>query len=155
MFTGKLFTVKMTVSMFKQGGIPEEVIYYRQKLPLELLCEYKWYFEWLAALVKARHPHRKVVLEYFDTTFPCGEDWVRENLPKKLADKRKRLKTCQKKMASPRDLFGFEAEEASRKAENLAGEIEPLERGEYNYYTPPAYINEVRKWAGREKTVKG
>lgn len=151
MIPRKLFTVKITVSMRNYPGIPEATIYYRQKMTLDLLTEYGWYFRWMASLVQARHPHRKVSLACFDTTFPCGEDWIRGNLPKRLMSKRRQLAAQNRKASTPEDLFGIGAEKAARKAETIRREIERLENGDYDYYVPPAYINDIRKWSGREK----
>jgi len=149
MYKEKLFTVKMTVSMRGHPGIPEETIYYRQKLPLDLLCRYKWYFEWLAALVKAAHPHRRVVLEYFGTTSPCGQDYIDVMLPKRLAAKRRELAKWTRERQD--DLFGFASSRAGEKTENVRKEISLLEQGVYTGpYVPPPYINEIRRWAKRK-----
>lgn len=153
MYKEKLYTVKMTISILDNPGIPEETIYYRQKLPLDLLCSYKWYFEWLAALVKAAHPHRRVILEYFDTTCPCGQDFIDKMLPKRLAAKRKELAKWTRERQD--DLFGFASSRAKEKAEKIRKEIALLENGTYTGpYVPPSYINSVRRWVGREKTTR-
>ncbi len=151
MYKEKLYTVKITVSMLGYPGIQEEVIYYRQKLPLNLLCRYKWYFEWLAAIVKATHPHRRVVLDYFDTTYPCGRDFIDEMLPKRLTAKRKELAKWTKERQD--DLFGFASARAGEKAESVRKEIALLEQGIYTGpYVPPEYINKIRQWRDNPDT---
>ena len=30
--------------------------------------------------------------------------------------------------------------------QNVQGEIDALERGEFNYYVPPEYINTIKRW---------
>ena len=44
------------------GCLADETIYYRYNLPMRIVERWKWYFEYLAALVKYYNPRRKVEL---------------------------------------------------------------------------------------------
>lgn len=62
-----------------------EVIYYRNKLPMWIIEQWKWYFEYLAALVKVNNPRRKVELIICAQTLKQGQEYIEE--------KRKNCKT--------------------------------------------------------------
>lgn len=138
------FCVKISVSMLREH-IVEEVAYFNYGLPMDVFERYKWYYEYLAARIKVKNPKRRVELEYGHCEVPCGQDWIDIHLPKRLQWKRRELK----KLTNPNrqdDLFGFTSSSCAKKAAGVQKEIEALERGEYNYYVPPTYINKIKKW---------
>lgn len=49
------------IELYK-GCHVEEVVYYRYEVPHTTLSNYRWYFEYLAALVKVAHPKDRVNL---------------------------------------------------------------------------------------------
>lgn len=147
------FTVKITVSAYK-SHIMEETVYYRYKVPFDHVVRFKWYFEWLASLVKSHHPHRKVLLEVFkrDTdSVLCGEDFLKKTLPDKIRGLKAKITAERNKASRTDDLFGFAAGKADEKIRGYEDRIAAYERGEYDGWVPPTYINTVRKWLTDEK----
>ena len=113
--------------------------------PLWLVEKWKWYFEYLAARIKVKNPRRKVELLIVACETPCGEDYISEHAKNFLRAKKIKLK----KLRSGRyedDLFGWAKEKRSKEEEAVLEEIEALERGEFNYWTPATYINKIKNW---------
>lgn len=50
------------------------------------------------------------------------------------------------------DLFSLTRQSHNEKMQNVQGEIDALERGEFNYYVPPEYINTIKKWITPDET---
>jgi len=123
----------------------DEVVYYRNKLPMEIVEQWKWYFEYLAARIKVRHPRRKVELAICAQTLLQGEEYITVKSASFLKAKKGQLKRLQERPVVP-DLFGFNQEAMNKKIEALEAEIEALERGEFNYYVPQTYINNIKEW---------
>ena len=44
------------------------------------------------------------------------------------------------------DLFGLAKADNEAKIDSVKAEIEALERGEFNYYVPPTYINKIKDY---------
>lgn len=132
-----------------QGCYVEDVAYYRYNLSLQLAERWKWYFEYLTALIKVHNPHRKVELIICSQQdVLCGHDYIREKTKNLLRAKRIKLR----KTLSGRyedDLFGFAKLEAHTIADNIQREIADLERGKFNYYVPTTYKNNVKKWISK------
>lgn len=133
------------INLYK-GCWVEEVIYFQYALPLQLVERWKWYFEYLAALVKVHNPHRKVELVICaQDNVLCGEDYISEKTKNLLRAKKIKLK--QTRMGTyVDDLFGFAKAEQENKIAEVQREIDALERGEINFYVPPKYINKIKKW---------
>ena len=123
----------------------EEVVYYRNKLPMWIVEQWKWYFEYLAARIKVKNPRRKVELVICAQTLLQGEEYIKAKTITLLRAKRIQLKKQQERHIDV-DLFGFAQEIRSKKIEALMTEIEALERGEFNYYVPQTYINTIKDW---------
>lgn len=127
------------------GFTPEKVIYLRTGLNVESLVKWKWYFEYLQALVKVHHPKRKVELTTGVATVLLGDEWKQYKTATLLKHRKSKLKQLESTEVE-RDLFGF-AEEANN--ENIAkvkNEIEQLENGTYPIAEFPEYINEIKQW---------
>ena len=124
----------------------EEVIYYRYNQPLQFVERWKWYFEYLAALVKVHNPHRKVELIICaQSDVLCGADYISDKTKTLLRAKKSKLK----KMVTGRyedDLFGFAKVEHDNKISDIQEEIDALDRGEFRYHIPPTEINNIKKW---------
>ena len=123
----------------------DEVVYYRNKLPMWIVEQWKWYFEYLAARIKVRHPKRKVELVICAQTLLQGEEYITVKSASFLKAKKGHLKRLQERPVVP-DLFGFSQEARDGKIQALMAEIEALERGEFNYYVPQTYINTIKEW---------
>ena len=114
----KQICVKITIY---KGSHADEVVYYRNKLPIEIAEKRKWYFEYLAALVKVNNPKRKVELVM------CVQTLLQQGV---VDD----------------DLFGFNQQRNEEKRKCIENEIAALERGEFNYYVPQTYINKIKQF---------
>ena len=141
--------VKIDISRVDGCGT-EDVIYYRYKLPMNLQLRYRWYFEYLTALVKVHNPKRRVTLytwrcdQVSGKTILCGQEYIKARIPKLIAGKKRTIAKIRKNTEA--DLFGLRQAEREDKIAQLQAEIDALERGEFNYYIPPTYINKIKKW---------
>lgn len=104
-----------------------------------------WYFEYLAALVKVSNPHRHVDLYVGPQTLRQGQDYVEHKIETLLRAKRARLKKEESRIIDD-DLFGYSSEAQRKRIDGLYSEINKLERGEFNGYIPPIYINNIKVW---------
>lgn len=128
--------VKITI--FK-GHHADEVVYYRNKLSVSMIEKWRWYFEYLAALIKVNNPLRKTELTICPQTLLQGEEYIEEKSKTLLKAKRTKLKTLQNKPVQ-NDLFNYAKQEQDSKIQTVQSEINALEQGEFNYYVPPTYI---------------
>lgn len=128
------------------GCLADKTIYYRYDMPMRIVEKWKWYFEYLSARVKCANPRRKVELVMASQeNCLCGADYVGEKTKSLLRARTIKLKKLQTGRVED-DLFGFGRDEQIAKEESVKREIEALERGEFNYYVPPTYINEIKKY---------
>lgn len=125
-----------------------EVIYYRNKLPMWIIEQWRWYFEYIAALVKVNNPRRKIELIICAQTLKQGQEYIKEKSKTLLRAKETKLKRL-KNTPVQNDLFNHAKEEQDKKIQAVQGEINALKRGEFNYYVPPTYINKIKKWIKR------
>lgn len=129
----------------RKGCNDWEVIYYRNKLSMWIIEQWRWYFDYLAALVKVNNPRRKVEMTVCAQTLKQGQEYIEEKRLTLLRAKNARLKKLQSSPVQD-DLFGYEREKREKAIKKLREDIEALERGEFNYYVPPTYINKLRSW---------
>lgn len=126
------------------GCLAEETIYYRYDMPMRIVEKWKWYFEYLAAIVKRANPRRKVELIICaQQDCLCGVDYVSERTKTLLRAKNIKLKKLRIGEIED-DLFSMAKADNEAKIESVRREIEALERGEFNYYVPPIYINKIK-----------
>ena len=98
----------------------DEVVYYRNKLPMWIVEQWKWYFEYMAARIKVRHPRRKVELVICAQTLLQGEEYIKVKSASLLKAKKSRLtKLIERPVAA--DLFGFNQE--AREEKNQGSKI--------------------------------
>ena len=147
-----LMIVKITVFMANHST-PEDVIYYRYKLPMNITLRYRWYFDYLAALVKVHNPKRKVelLISRWDDKpdkdkILCGKDYIDTKTASLIKGKKARISMIRNKRPSCVDLFDFERTENEEKIATLQSEIDALERGEVSFYVFPEYVNKIKKW---------
>lgn len=139
------YGIAVKINIYK-GSWVDEVVYYRYNQPLQLVERWRWYFEYLAALVKVHNPHRKVELVICSQDrVLCGEDYIREKTKTLLRAQKIKLKKT-KQGYIEEDLFGFVKGERDNKISGIQEEIDALERGEFRYYVPPTEINNIKKW---------
>lgn len=128
------------------GCLAEATIYYRYDMPMRIVEKWKWYFEYLAALVKVHNPHRKVELTiHAQQNTLCGADYVSERTKNLLRAKNIKLKKLRMDYIED-DLFGMAKADNEAKIESVRREIEALERGEFNYYVPETYRNRIKSY---------
>lgn len=134
--------VKITVY---KGYHADKVVYYRGQISIDMLEKWRWYFEYLAARVKVKHPRRKVELTIGRQTLLLGDEYVQEKIKNLLRHRRAKL---QKLINTPvaSDLFNDNQIDLEKKIEQTRAEIAALERGEYTGWVPPYYINEIKQW---------
>lgn len=126
------------------GCLAEETIYYRYDMPMRIVEKWRWYFEYLAAIVKRANPRRKVELIICaQQNCLCGADYVNERTKNLLRAKSIKLKKLRIGEIED-DLFSMAKADNEAKIESVRREIEALERGEFNYYVPPIYINKIK-----------
>lgn len=133
--------VKITIC---KGRCDYEVIYYRNKLPLWIVEQWRWYFDYLAALVKVNNPRLKVELTTCAQTLKQGQEYIEEKKKTLLRAKESKLKKI-KNTPVQDDFFGFAKHEQDGKIQAVQGEINTLNQGKFNYYVPPTYINKIKK----------
>lgn len=123
----------------------DKVVYYRGQISIDMLEKWRWYFEYLAARIKVKHPRRKVELTICPQTLPLGDEYVQEKIKNLLRHRRAKL---QKLINTPvaSDLFNDNQIDLKKKIEQTKAEIAALERGEYTGWVPPYYINEIKQW---------
>lgn len=112
---------------------------------MSVIEQWKWYFEYLAARIKVAHPRRKVELVICAQTLLQGDEYIKAKTVSLLKAKRSRLTKLIERPVTA-DLFGFNQEAREEKIKALKSEIEALERGEFNYYVPQTYINNIKEW---------
>ncbi|WP_418202531.1 hypothetical protein [Bacteroides sp.] len=137
--------VKITIYKGCNDG---EVIYYRNKLPMWIIEQWRWYFDYIAALVKVNNPRRKVELITCAQTLKQGQEYIEEKSKTLLRAKETKLKRLENTPVQ-NDLFNNAKEEQDKKIQAVQGEINAIKRGEFNYYVPPTYINKIKKWIKR------
>lgn len=140
--------VKITIY---KGCHADEVIYYRNKLPMRIVSQWRWYFEYIAALVKVSNPRRKVELFIGPQTLLQGQEYIDARRVTLLRAKKSKMKQLQNTPIND-DLFSFGRQVQDGKIQAVQGEIDALERGEFNYYVPPEYINSIKKWITPNET---
>lgn len=144
------YIVKITV--YKSLTLADEVVYYRSNLSLDFVNNWKWYFEYLAALVKVYNPYRPVKTVICQQDLLIGKEYISQKSITLLRAKKSRLKKLQS-TTSESDLFGADQRKRDEKTLLLQDEIEALERGEFNYWYPVDYINKVKKWTSNKPKI--
>ena len=136
-----------------KGAHPDKTIYYRNSLPMRIVSKWKWYFEYLAALVKVNNPRNRVELTIGEQGLLQGKEYIEEKTKTKLRSKKAQLKKLEQPIIDD-DLFCTKARQTAKKKSRLISEIQALENGEFNYYVPPTYINEIKKYIGKRERLK-
>ena len=137
------YIVKITLY---KGCHPDKVVYYQYDFPCMLMLKYRWYFEYLAALVKVSYPHEKVelLIDQNSDGFLAGNDYIEKKTKSLLASLRSQLTRLEKGVVQD-DLFGTMSKQNNEKRERVRKEIADLERGLFTRWVPPVYINKVKE----------
>lgn len=138
--------VRIDVSLPNERQVVGEVVYYRADLKMSLALRWNWYFEYLAALVKVKHPKRKVNLIIIrkPDELKLGGEYITEKTKTLLKAKRGQINRLAKD--STIDLFGFADSDRQEKIGKIQSEIDALEHGRFPYYYPVERKNIIKKW---------
>lgn len=128
-----------------KGSTVDRVVYYRNKLPMFVVEQWRWYFEYLAARIKVKNPRIKVELIICAQELLQGDEYKQKKIQDLLRANRARLKTKLKQPIED-DLFGLNRTTHQESIELLQAKIERLERGEFDGYVPTTYINEIKNY---------
>ena len=118
---------------------------------MRIVNQWRWYFEYITALVKVNNPRRKVELVICNQTLLQGQEYIDARRVTLLRAKKSKIKQLQNTPIDD-DLFSFTRQSHNEKMQNVQGEIDALERGEFNHYVPPEYINTIKKWITPDET---
>lgn len=88
---GEINQICVKITIYK-GCNDGEVIYYRNKLPMWIVEQWRWYFDYLAALVKVNNPRLKVELTTCAQTLKQGQEYIEEKSKTLLRAKESKLK---------------------------------------------------------------
>lgn len=139
------YVVKITISMLKYHGIPEDTVYYRRQMSIDFLIRWMWYFEFLAALVKVHNPHRRVEMIVGRDEWLTEEEEIENRAKTLLSRKLAQIKKLKGQVVQD-DLFGFTQEAHDKKIERIQGEVDSIQRGEVNFFYMPEYQNHIKQW---------
>lgn len=138
--------VKMTI--YDKHGHASEVVYYRNKITIDMSVKWRWYFEYLAALIKIKFPRNKVELFIGVQDLLQGKEYIEKKTNDLLSFKKGQLKKYTAGFFDD-DIFNFTKEKQNTKIERIKQEIEDLEQGKFKYYVPAEYINNIKQYLKR------
>lgn len=124
----------------------EMVVYYRYDFPTMMMYRWRWYFEYIAALVKVHYPHRKVELMIHQNSegYLAGQDYIEKKTKSLLTSLRSQLTRLENGVVQD-DLFGTVSEKNEAKKERIRKEIADLESGVFTRWVPGTYKNIVKE----------
>lgn len=138
------YPICIKIQIYKDFYV-DRVIYYRNRLPLFIVEQWRWFFEYLAARVKVKNPRTRVELIICAQELLQGEEYKQKKIKDLLRAKRARLNKLEKEPVED-DLFSIYRNEQQNKIKALQEQINALERGEYDGYIPVTYINEIKNF---------
>ena len=142
-----IFLVKICISSESCENLTDETIYYRCRMTFGFLCRWRWYFEYLQAIVKVANPKRMVDIYFarMDPSMLLGNDFIEHRRAQLI---RNRTKKIDKLVSTPfnDDLFGFTSQDRNLEIQKLRNDLEALERGEVTFPVLEDYINNIKKW---------
>lgn len=144
--------VKITVSGETNYFHMDDVIYYRSGMTPDFVTRWLWYFEYLAALVKVKNPHRKVEFYKGPQDILVGKEWHEHRRATLLKSRATKLKQLEKGVVDD-DLFHFKSQDNEAKKQQILAQIDALNRDEFPFEELPDYINKIKQYAGYEVTV--
>ena len=136
------FFVKITLY---KGCHPSEVVYYRRGMDIDFMLRWKWYFEYLAAIVKVANPREKVEFMCGQIDLLSPEKYIekkRESLLRAKSGQLRRLRNEPDEL----DLFDIAINKKRDKIARIEDEISRLEKGEITFWVYESYINKIHKY---------
>lgn len=133
----------------------EKVVYYRYDFPTMMMYRWRWYFEYIAALVKVHYPHRKVELMIHQNSegYLAGQDYIEKKTKSLLTSLRSQLTRLENGVVQD-DLFGTVSEKNEAKKERIRKEIADLESGVFTRWVPGNYKNIIKEVLNNSKSIR-
>lgn len=136
--------IRIDVSHLRIPSIVQEVIYYRIQ-PLDTWLKWVWYWEYLAARVKVKHPKRKVTLTMCNIDYFDRDIYIEKKKAALLTARKAKLSKLMKNPIND-DLFGWASSENADAIARVKKAIQELEDGVVNFYVPTEYVNKIKDW---------
>lgn len=134
---------KITIFTQKEGDV--RVVYFRSGMTIDFVIKWNWYFSYLAALAKVKHPRWKVELTIVNQDVELGEEYKEKKIKNLIKRAKSKITQINNEIATT-DLFGFSEQDKKDKIEKYTQRLKLLESGEYDGYIPPEYINDIKKY---------
>lgn len=136
---------KIAVSTAENYTHIDDVVYYRSGMTPDFVTRWRWYFEFLAALVKVANPRRRVEVWSGPVDIMLGDEWHQHRRAALL--KSRHIKLKQLRNFKPNDdLFGFGMADHEEDVSKVQRQIELLERDEFPIAGFPEYINRIKDY---------
>lgn len=148
----KKCVVKIAVSTTENYTHLNDVVYYRAGLSPDFITRWLWYFEYLAALVKVKNPHRKVAFFKGPQDVLVGQEWHEYRRSALLKSRQAKLKQLDKGVVDD-DLFHFKSQDNEAKKRDVLFQIDALNRDEYPIEEFPEYINKIKEYLTNKRLV--
>lgn len=138
---------KITISETWSYHQVRSTIYYRSGMSPDFVVRWRWYFDYLAALVKVHNPHRNVVIrcDVLPDDMLLGKEWHEYRRNTMLQTARRKLAQLEKADVSI-DIFGFAQEDHARDLASQKALVEALEADTYPIPDFPSYINRIKEF---------
>lgn len=135
--------VKITAYTEKQGDA--RVVYFRSGMPVESVIKWKWYFSYLTALIKVKHPRWSVELTIVNQELKFGEEYKKEKIQNLIKNCKAKITQISREVVIE-DMFGLNEQEKQDRLKRYKERLKKLESGEYDGYIPPEFINDIKKY---------
>ena len=137
---------KITISETWSYYHVARTIYYRSGMSPDFVVRWRWYFDYLAALVKVRNPHQNVIIYCgpLDEEIKLGKEWHEYRRNVMLQTARRKLAQLEKADVSI-DIFRFAQEDHARDLASKKALVEALEADTYPIPDFPEYINLIHR----------
>ncbi len=138
---------KITISETWSYHQVRSTIYYRSGMSPDFVVRWRWYFDYLASLVKVHNPHRNVVIrcDVLPDDILLGKEWHDYRRDTMLKTARRRLAQLEN-AAVATDIFGFAQEDHARDLASQKAMVEALEADTYPIPDFPSYINRIKEF---------
>ena len=132
------------INLYK-GVHVQEVVYYRRYMNIDFILRWRWYFEYIAALLKVANPREKVELICGRIDRPTPEEYIEQKRNSLLKAKKGQIKRLEN-TPDELDLFDIAINQKREKIERIEDEIRRLEQGEIIFYVPGDHKNVIKKF---------
>jgi len=142
-----IWLVKITVGLKYYGNIIDQTVYFRCKMSYNFLMKWLWYFEYLQARIKVKHPRRVVslIVGRMNPQILLGKDFIEQRRVTLLKSRQRKI---DKLINTPidDDLFHYTSQGILDQINKLKSEIKSLEDGEIIFPVIPDYVNNIKHW---------